>query len=63
MRSGMCVAAVGLSFRMYFILKGNFPLIFYVNAYLFDGIVYFLLLYSLVMNKYHYHIVTVLFTF
>jgi hypothetical protein len=32
LRRGMSAAAVGLTFRQYFILKSNFPLIYYFNA-------------------------------
>jgi hypothetical protein len=32
LRGGMSVAAVGLTFRWYFILKSMFPLIFYFNT-------------------------------
>jgi hypothetical protein len=32
LRGGMSAAAVGLTFRSYFILKSDFPLIFYFNA-------------------------------
>jgi hypothetical protein len=32
LRGGMSAAAVSLTFRSYFILKSNFPLVFYSNA-------------------------------
>jgi hypothetical protein len=32
LRSGMSAAAVGVTFRWYFILKSDFPLIFNFNA-------------------------------
>jgi hypothetical protein len=36
LRGGMSAAAVDLTFRWYVILKSNFPLILYFNAYLSD---------------------------
>jgi hypothetical protein len=32
LRGGMSAATVGLTFCWYFILKSNFPLLFYFNA-------------------------------
>jgi hypothetical protein len=37
LRTGMSAAAVGLTFRSYFVLKSNFPLISYFNGKLSDN--------------------------
>jgi hypothetical protein len=51
LRGGMRAAAVGLTFRSYFILKSKFPLIFHFAAEL--SYYAFVVLHSLFINKYY----------
>jgi hypothetical protein len=37
LRGGRRAAAIGLTFRSYFTLKPDFPIIYYFNASLFDN--------------------------